>query len=445
MRIAWFSPLPPARSGIAAYSADLVPRLALAHAIDCFSEANARDFVWKTRRDPYELVVYQLGNAPCHDYMWAYLAKYPGLVVLHDARLHQSRARSLLQQGRFDDYRREFWYDHPDARREFVEYAVEGLGGPIYYCWPMLRAVIRTARQVAVHNPRVAADLLEEFPGAPIAAIRLGTTPAGTGPFGTGPLRVGVAARGRLRESLGVPDQAVLFAAFGKITAEKRVSAIFRAFEALAHERADVHLLLAGDASDYPALEVQRASSAHASRVHVSDYVADEALGGYLAASDACLCLRWPTALETSASWLQCLAAARPTVISDLAHLVDIPTLEPRGRRAASGSEAAARDPVAIAIDLLDEDESLLLAMRRLANEPWLREELGRAGHAYWSAHHTLDVMSGDYQRLMAQAVARPSPVVTGLPSHFTDDHSDTARAIAARFGIALDKVLSSK
>ena len=439
MRIAWFSPLPPTRSGIAAYSADLVPRLAPTHAIDCFSEANARDFVWKARRDPYELVVYQLGNAPCHDYMWAYLAAYPGLVVLHDARLHQSRARSLLQQGRFDDYRREFWYDHPDARRDFVEYAVEGLGGPIYYCWPMLRAVLRTARQVAVHNPRVAADLLEEFPDAPIAAIRLGTAL-----FGTGPLRADAAARGRMRASLGVPDEAVLFAAFGKLTAEKRVGAILRAFEALARERADVHLLLAGDALDYPALEQECASSTHAPRVHVSGYVADEAIGDYLAASDVCLCLRWPTALETSASWLQCLAAARPTVISDLAHLVDIPTIEPRGRRTSPAVAVAVIDPVAIAIDLLDEDESLLLAMRTLADAPRLREELGRAGHAYWSAHHTLDVMSDDYQRLMAQAVARPSPVVTDLPPHFTDDHADPARAITAQFGISLDTVLPS-
>ncbi len=159
MRLAWFSPLPPERSGIAAYSADLVPRLAPAHAIDCYTAENVRDFLWKARRDPYDLVVYQLGNAPCHDYMWGYLAAFPGLVVLHDARLHHARARALLQQERFDDYRREFWYDHPEARRDVVEYAVAGLGGPIYYCWPMLRVVMRTARLVAVHNPRVAADL----------------------------------------------------------------------------------------------------------------------------------------------------------------------------------------------------------------------------------------------------------------------------------------------
>ena len=32
--------------------------------------------------------------------MWAYLARYPGLVVLHDARLHHARARHLLSRRR---------------------------------------------------------------------------------------------------------------------------------------------------------------------------------------------------------------------------------------------------------------------------------------------------------------------------------------------------------
>src|SRR5204863_1748570 len=136
---------------------------------------DARDFVWKMRRAPYDLVVYQLGNAACHDYMWAYLARYPGLVVLHDPRLHHARARHLLHERRFDDYRREFWYDHPHASRDFVEYAVEGLGGPIYYQWSMAACVVRSARLVAVHNARVAADLGTEFPGARIETIRLGT------------------------------------------------------------------------------------------------------------------------------------------------------------------------------------------------------------------------------------------------------------------------------
>jgi glycosyltransferase involved in cell wall biosynthesis len=421
MRVAWFSPLPPARSGIAAYSADLVPRLAPAHRVDCFTELTARDFLWKARRDPYDLVVYQLGNAPCHDYMWGYLASFPGLVVLHDARLHQARARSLLQQERFDDYRHEFWYDHPDANRDFVEYAVAGLGGPIYYCWPMLRCVVRTARLVAVHNARVAADVREAFPGAAVETIHLGTAR----------LHSSAESRARVRDGLGVPAGAVLFAAFGKITAEKRTGAILRAFDTLARENDKVHLLLAGDASDYPSLGAELSASAHARRIHVTGYVADEAIGDYLAAADACLCLRWPTALETSASWIQCLAAAKPTVISDLPHLVDIPALDPR-RRARTSAE-----PVALAIDLLDEDASLREAMRALADERDLRDSLARAGHAYWSTHHTLDVMAADYERLIAAAAARPAPTVSDLPSHFTNDYSATVNTLLAPFGIS--------
>src|SRR3954466_11785135 len=352
MRIAWFSPLPPDRSGIAAYSADLVPRLAQTHAIDTLSGATAHHFLWQARRHPYDLVVYQLGNAPCHDAMCGYLAAFPGLVVLHDARLHHARARDLLHQERFDDYRREFWYNHPDARRDFAEYAVAGLGGPIYYSWPMQRVVMRTARLVAVHNPRVAADLREAFPGAAVEAIRLGTSVPPSG----------AAARDRVRDALGIPRDAMVFAAFGKITAEKRIAAIVRGFDALARERDDVHLLLAGDHADYPALSGDLAASPHAPRVHVTGYIADAAIGDYLAAADACLCLRWPTALESSASWLQCLAAGRPTGISDLAHLVDIP------------------DDVSMAVSLFDEDRSLPHPMRQPAADEPMRARLANNG-----------------------------------------------------------------
>jgi glycosyltransferase involved in cell wall biosynthesis len=436
VRIAWFSPLPPTRSGIAAYSAELVPQLSTRHTIDGFSEANAGDFLWRMRRNPYDLVVYQLGNARCHDFMWGYMAAIPGLVVLHDARLHHARARALLAQERIDDYRREFWYDHPDAPRNFAEYGVAGLGGVVYYCWPMLRVVMRTARLVAVHNPRVAADLREEFPDVAVEAIHLGTAGA-TGNGGPGD----PAGRGRVRATLGVPDRALLFATFGKITAAKRTGAILRAFAAIADERRDVHLLLAGDASEFSMDGSAWPASAHASRIHVSGYIPEAAIGDYLAAADVCLCLRWPTALETSASWVQCLAARRPTVISDLAHLVDVPTIDPRSWRASQSSS----EPVAIAIDPLAEDESLQLAMRALVDEPPLREALARAGHAYWSANHMLDLMTRDYEGLIARAAAQPAPVVGDLPPHFTDDYSSRARSLAAQFDLALDDVLGAR
>src|SRR5262249_23281363 len=336
--------LPPVRSGIASVNAALLADLDGELVVDRFADVpapgarvfDAHDFVWMARRTPYDLVVYQLGNASWHDYMWAYLTAYPGLVVLHDPRLHHARARQLLRQGRADDYRAEFWYDHPNAERDVVEYAVAGLGGPIYYSWSMLRVVMRTARAVCVHNRRVAADLRDEFPGVPVETIRLGT-PA---------LTTAEDARARLRSKLGVGEAANLFAMFGKITVEKRVVPILEAFDLLLREGIDAHLLIAGDASDFTGLADRVRVAGETSRVHVTGYVEDETIGEYLAAADACLCLRWPTALETSASWLQCLSASRATVISDLAHLVDIPSA------------------VALRLDLLDESRSLLAAMR---------------------------------------------------------------------------------
>lgn len=407
MRVAWFSPFPPVRSGIAAYSAELLPQLPETFAVDRFPEATAHDFIWRNRLTPYDLVVYQLGNAPCHDYMWAYLVRYPGLVVLHDARLHHARARQLLQQNRPDDYRREFRYDHPAAGGDFAEYAVAGLGGPIHYLWPMVRVVLETARLVAVHNAYVAEGLREIHPQVAIETIRMGVpAPAAAS-----------TARSDIRAALRLPHDAIVFAAFGKVTAEKRIQPIGTALAALAESGVNAYLLIVGDAEAAGDLGGARASD----RVRAAGYVADEAIADYLAAADACLCLRWPTALETSASWLRCLAAAKPTVITDLAHLADVP--------------AAA----ALRIDLLDEPASLLEAMRALATDAALRDRVARAGHEHWAARHTLAQMAADYRRLLPLAAQAEAPAPAELPAHFTDDHSHVARAILAEMGVTVD------
>jgi glycosyltransferase involved in cell wall biosynthesis len=430
VRVAWFSPLPPIRSGIAAYSAEILPGLRGEFTIDCFVEApphgqhvyDAHDFVWRHRLAPYDLTVYQLGNAPCHDYMWAYLAAYPGLVVLHDARLHHARARALLAQGRAHDYREEFRFDHPDAVPHFVEYAIEGLGGPIYSFWSMLRVVMVTARMVAVHNPRVATDLRAEYPAATIDTLRMGVRASAAD----------ADAAGRVRRRLSIPAGAIVFAAFGKMTAEKRIGPILRGFRALLALSVNAYLLLVGDAGEYPALEREKFDL---DRVRATGYVEDREIGAYLAASDVCLCLRWPTALETSASWLRCLAAGRATVITNLAHLADVPAMEPRAPLSAD----QARQPVAMTIDLLDEDRSLLLAMRRLATDSVLRDRLARHGYDWWQRQHTIELMANDYRRVIHAAIDRPAPVPTSLPAHITHDYAETARRTADRFGVEID------
>ena len=164
MRIAWFSPLPPHRSGIAAYSAELLPRLA-AHDIEAFVDdgagldapgrvppvegvtvRGAHDFPWRHARRPFDLVVYHVGNSEAHDYLWPYMVRYPGLVVLHDGQLHQARAQALIRQQREPDFRAEFAWCHPEVSPLLADLTLAGLGATLCYFWPMVHVPVQAAR-----------------------------------------------------------------------------------------------------------------------------------------------------------------------------------------------------------------------------------------------------------------------------------------------------------
>ena len=436
VRLAWFSPLPPSSSGIAAYSDEVLPRLRGAGLeIDTFADANAQDFVWRHRRHAYDLTVFQMGNAACHDYMWGYLFRYPGIVVLHDAQLHQARALSLTKRWvpRRDDYLAEFRANHPEAPDHLGDLvALGGMGGTMFQHWPLVRLVIDSARMVIVHNARLAADLRETHPTSTIHDIPMGVAD----PFG-GSQDTPHQRRDRSRASLlarhGIPEDAIVLAAFGGITPEKRIPEILRALSAVAEQHPRLHFMLVGNrVAHYDVMNDARAWGI-ADRVHVTGFVPDEALTDYLVAADICACLRWPTNRETSASWLRCLAAGRPTLITDLAHLADVPTLDPRGWRPLQiGAEP--QEPVAVSIDLLDEDHSLQLAFERLAIDVRLRDQLGHGARAWWQTHHQLPPMADAYVRLLAMALATPAPTVS-LPSHLTDDGTRRVERLFAEIG----------
>jgi glycosyltransferase involved in cell wall biosynthesis len=462
LRLAWFSPLPPVRSGIAAYTAELVPLLAEEHGVDVYwaqSQAasqhgavpdatshratghalsevsgvqllSAHEFIPRHTLDPYDLIVYQLGNAACHDDMWPYLLRYPGLVVLHDAALHHSRARALLTRGRRDDYRAEFHYAHPGAPRDLAEFIVEGLQGAPYYLWPLTRIVVEAARVVAVHGDRLAEMLSETYPTAPIRPLRMGVRPH--------------AAAAERRE--GGP----VFACYGLVTPEKRIPQVLGAFAGIAASLPAARLLLVGDTTPYYDLEADVVRYGLRDRVTVTGFVADEVLDEWLDAADVCVCLRWPTTREMSASWLRCLAAGKPTVITDLAHMVGVPSLDPRSWTLVSAREDAAAtmhpprvaDAVAVGIDILDEDHSLGLAFQRLAVDATLRETLGRNGRAYWAANHTLAAMADDYRRVIAEACAMPVlPAPRAWPSHLRADGTGLLTSLTAEIGVSSDLI----
>lgn len=433
-RVAWFSPMPPSASGIAAYSAELVPALRTRGiAVDVFAEppdcewpgaVHARDFVWMHRRRPYDLVVYQLGNARCHDFMWGYLFRYPGLVVLHDAQVHQARARQLLQRWhpRRDDYEAEFRANHPDAPPDLAQLFAAGFGGSLYTHWPFVRLVLRSARLGAVHSPALAARLAATH-GVAVDVVPMGVPD----PLGPAPALDAAAVRARY----GVPADAFLLGAVGGLTPEKRLPQLLAAMQALG--ALPMHLLAVGAPAAHYDLLADAAARGLADRVHVTGFVPDAELGAHLAALDTCACLRWPSNGETSASWWRAMAAGRPTIVTDLPHQAEIPVRDARTWQPVSG----AAPPVAAAVRILDEHRGLVTALQILGTDPSVRRAMGAAARSYWAAHHTLESMADAYVPVLTRAAARPAPHLS-RPLHLDETGDERARALLAPFDVPL-------
>jgi len=96
-KLAYVSPLPPERSGIAYYSAELLPELARFYTIDVIVNDSAITDPWISENcqirtvqwfvenaDQYERVIYHFGNSSFHAHMFDLLRKIPGVIVLHD-------------------------------------------------------------------------------------------------------------------------------------------------------------------------------------------------------------------------------------------------------------------------------------------------------------------------------------------------------------------------
>jgi len=457
-RLAWFTPLPPETSGVAIYNVELLPGLTSAFEIDVFVDArpdrfdapgpdarvySAHDFVWKHFRRPYDLIVYQLGNAPCHDYMWAYLVRYPGLVVLHDGQLHHARARSLIAQGRADDYRDEFRFNHPDSSYAMPELGIAGLLGELTYFFPMRRLVIEVARLVVVHSQWLAKEILDEQTGAPLRVVEMGVRAP----------QVRAGARQRVRARHGIRENAVVFVAFGRVTPEKRISQAIRALASIREAVPDIHLLLCGETVDYYDPLVEAAQLGVSGQVTATGWVSSEDVDDYLETADVCLCMRWPTSRETSAAWLRCLAAGRATVITDLAHTVDVSSLDPRtwtlqyAPAIRADAEAVQIEAACISIDVLDEEHSLKLAMRRLATDLRLRTALGGAARELWASRFTLDRMVAGYRETIEAALTMPPRTAPdslrdSLPAHFLTTGTEHADRLMHQAGLAESTIL---
>ena len=426
MRLAFLSPLPPAPTGIADYSAEVLGLLAGLHEIEVFHDqreverkrlpASCRvrpvaDFLGSHRDQPFDLVIYQLGNGPAHDFLYPLLARVPGLVVLHDLVLHHSRARTFLDSPEAaayranpgdalvgdaaarvrERYRSELRYSYPDQADRLFEAQLGTVGPLLPYAYPLCRVPLEAARLVAAHNDFMVRAIEEEAPGA--AAVRIPMAVAGR-PVGAYPVA-------SLRARYGFQMEDVVVGAFGLLTREKQIETIARAVARAAETLPRLRLLLVGPSPDPLGLDDMLRRVGVRGRTVVTDRVPLWTLPAHMEAADIVVHLRYPTARETSAALLRILAQGRPTILSDLEQWADIP------------------DDAVVRVDVTQEEGLVTRALLELAGDPKRRLRLGTRARIFVEREHSPAACRGGYETAIAMAAAWPDPPAQPWPAHW--------------------------
>jgi len=390
MRAAFFSPLPPARSGIADYSEALIESLRYLVDLEVFSRA-AQPF------DParFDVALYQVGNNGHHDFVYQTALHHPGVVVMHESNLHHLIADLTIRRGDWDAYIRECEYHGGEPARAFAERVRKLEAGPDYEGLPMTRRLLESARGVVVHSHFMEAEIRAAGYSGPLAVIPHGAW-------------IPAADRNAWRYKLGLDEIAPLVGIFGYLKPYKRIAESLRAFRRLARLEPRARMILVGEPHpDFPIEPMIRALGLSA-QVRTLGFAPIEDFVGYLGACDIVLNLRYPTVGESSGTLLRALGLGKAVMVS------------------AVGSFAEFPDDVCLKVPVGAGEEDLIFEnLNLLVSRPDVAEALGRRARDYvaqecnWAAvarqyaGFLEAVVAGREWQVPVSAPAEPTPPAT--------------------------------
>jgi glycosyltransferase involved in cell wall biosynthesis len=364
VRVAYYSPLPPSPSGIADYSALLLP--ALRERIDVVVAEPGK------RAPRADVALYHVGNEPdVHGWIVDALRERPGVVVLHEYVLHHLIAGITIGRG---DGRA---YLEAMERELGVPGRLLGLGvldNLLPLLWetqperfPLAGTVLDRARGLIVHSRFVA-----ERARAAGYAGRLWRIPHPAWP------RPDVTAA---TDVAGEP----LIGCFGHLNMNKRIPQLLEAFALLLRRRPQARLLLVGAAGERFDLErrVERLGLDGTAIVR-EDYVAEDRLWSLMAACDVLVNLRSPTMGETSGAVIRGLGLGKPMLVSDVGWFSELP------------------DGVALKIPVDEYEAPTIAGALELAAAH--AAELGAAARGYVRREHDLGRTADGYVAALEQA-----------------------------------------
>lgn len=308
MRIAFFSPLPPAKSGIADYSAALLEPLRRIAEVEAFSDRPP-----SFDSSAYDVCVYQIGNNPFHIVPYEMAIEHPGIVVLHEANLHHLITDLTIRRNDWPAYLREVEYNAGPEALAYAKRHVETLErGPDYEGIPMLRRIVERSRGVIVHSSCVADAVRAAGFTGPVGRIWHGAW-------------LHEADRSTWRERLGLDELTPLIGIFGFLKPYKRVAESLRAFRRLLRLEPRARMVLVGE--PHPELHIDSLldSLDLAPAVRVLGFTPIDDFNGYMGACDIVLNLRYPTVGESSGTLLRALGMGRAVVVSDIGAFREYP------------------------------------------------------------------------------------------------------------------------
>lgn len=397
-RLAMFTPLPPERTGIANYSADLLPSLATHFVIDVYTTAeriddavltsNFRIRPWQefeAHAAEYGGIVYQIGNSPFHIHMFELLARYPGVVVLHDFFLSSAFWYMDRHAGRPGTFANELAYAHGSG-------ALRDLAGPdgddvCRRRYPCNRRVLERSIGVIAHSSGIDALLAYHGLSRLDAPIRIVPQLRTLEPD------VDRGERGAIRERLGFQPGDWLVCSFGFVADTKLGDHLVRALAAsrLSSEHR-VHLVFVGelDGGAYGTrLRQLISSSGMADRIRITGFLDDSGFRDYLTIADVAVQLRSESRGETSRAVLDCLAHGLPVVVNAHGTMNDYP------------------ESVLCRLQEQPTPEALAAALSNLYEDRGAACALGAAARAYIAKEHSPARSAGDYAAAIEEMLQR--------------------------------------
>jgi glycosyltransferase involved in cell wall biosynthesis len=373
MRLAFFSPMPPQKSGIANYSMELLPHLSRLANVTLYVdnpaqvdpvedlEIRAVDSFRGLLEERVDMCLYQMGNNTLyHRGIYETLLMNPGVTVLHDLNLYAFHDDLLVRSGNRSAYLREMGYESGMTGLRAGRKIFSGSLAREDERFPLLARIGDVSLGIITHSHYARRYVSRQCPNATVMQINQ-------------PRNVSCSSWQECQEAavsarlnLGYSDSELLIGSFGYAAHSKRIHVVLQALAELREDLPGIRYAVVGAVIDGYDVQTMAAEMGLDDIVRFVGYADDDLFVAYLHAVDIGINLRHPTTGETSAALLSMMAAAKPCLVSNVDAFEELP------------DDACLK----IAPDT-NELSELVTALSRLAEETELRHEVGSGALRY--------------------------------------------------------------